>query len=237
MISKQIIRTMVVVFFTQLIVLGSAYSETWKIASLDWQPYSGSDLANQGNSVEKLKKLLKSEGIDLVVEFFPWLRAQKNATTKDYIGYFPAWPEEVKEGFVASPAVDYSYLGVLSNKESGVKWDNIDSVFSHNKIGVVQTYVYPKDIDAAIKKYPKNIDFSPDEVALVKKISIKRITVAITDPKVMLYNAEKLGLKNIVVINNSIEKKDLVIALRNDEENKKRIELIKHIIGKSAKAK
>jgi len=237
MISKQMIRMMVVVFITQLIALGSAYSETWKVASLDWQPYSGSDLANQGNSVEKLKKLLKSEGIDLVVEFFPWLRAQKNAKTKDYIGYFPAWPEEVKEGFVASPAVDYSFLGVLSYKGSGVTWGNIDSVFSHNKIGVVQTYVYPKDIDAAIKKYPKSIDFSPDEVALVKKTSLKRIAIAITDPKVMFYNAEKFGLKNIVVINNSIEKKDLVIALRNDEENKKRIELIKHIIEKNAKQK
>ena len=237
MISKQIIRIMMLIFITQLINLGNTYSETWKVASLDWQPYSGSDLANQGNSVEKLKKLFKSEGIELVVEFFPWLRAQKNAKTEDYIGYFPAWPEEVKEGFVASPAVDYSYLGVLSYKGSGSTWDNIDSVFSHNKIGVVQTYVYPKDIDAAIKKYPKNVDFSPDEVALVKKTSLKRISIAITDPKVMFYNAKKFGLRNIVVINNSIEKKDLVIALRNDEENKKRIELIKHIIEKNAKAK
>lgn len=237
MISKQIIRIMVVVLFTQLIVLSSASSETWKITSLDWQPYSGSDMANQGNSVEKLKKLLKSEGIDLVVEFFPWLRAQKNAKTKDYIGYFPAWPEEVKEGFVASPAVDYSFLGVLSYKGSGATWDNADSVFSHNKVGVVQTYVYPKDIDAAIKKYPQNVDFTPDEVALVKKTSFKRIAFAITDPKVMFYNAEKLGLKNIIAINNNIEKKELVIALRNDEENKKRIELIKHIIEKNAKPK
>jgi hypothetical protein len=47
MISKQMIRIVAVVFFAQLIALSSAYSETWKVASLDWQPYSGSDMSNQ----------------------------------------------------------------------------------------------------------------------------------------------------------------------------------------------
>lgn len=49
----------------------AAYAEeVWKITSLDWQPYSGADMATQGNSIQKLRELLKKEGITLQVDFF-----------------------------------------------------------------------------------------------------------------------------------------------------------------------
>lgn len=213
----------------------TASAETWKITSLDWQPYSGSDLSNQGNSVQKLKSLLKKEGIDLVVEFYPWERSQKLAGTKDYVGYFPAWPEEVDKGFTASAPVDWSNLGIMVNSDSSVKWKDIDDLFRNNVVGIVSTYVYPENVQQAMKKYPQNVDKSIDETELMKKLSGKRFSAALTDPDVMLYLAGKAGIKNVKVLNKSIERKPLVVAFRNGDDNKKRIEILNRLVKGSGK--
>lgn len=221
------------IIFTVILQLSvSAIAETWKVTSLDWQPYSGSDMSNQGNSVQKLKTLLKAEGIDLVVEFYPWERSKKLAETKDYIGYFPAWPEEVEKGFTASAAVDWSNLGVMVNSDSTIKWKDIDDLFKNNVVGIVSTYVYPENIQQAIKKYPKNVDKSLDETDLMKKLSGKRFAAALTDPEVMMYLANKAGIKNVKILNKSIVRKALVFALRNGEDNKKRAEILQKILKK-----
>jgi len=211
-------------------ITNSYAEEIWKIASLDWQPYSGSDMASEGNSIQKLRELLEKEGVTLKVDFFPWLRAKNKATKKDYIGYFPAWPEEVDKGFVASPAVDWSEVSILAQAENNVSFENIDDLFKKYKVGIVQTYVYPKVIDDAMHKYPDHVDRAPDEVSLLRKLSGGRHPVAITDPNVMLYLAAKEGISNVVAIDKIVIKKELVLAFRDDAENKSRIELLKKIL-------
>ncbi|MFZ5569159.1 MAG: hypothetical protein ACOZF0_02050 [Thermodesulfobacteriota bacterium] len=231
MISKRISLLLALTVCSVCLLVNPAHAETWKITSLDWQPYSGSDMANQGESVNKLKELLKKEGIDLVVEFYPWTRAQKLAQTKDYIGYFPAWPEEVKEGFVASPPVDWSYIGVMTYAGSAAKWESVDQLFSQYRVGIIDSYEYPKEIADAVKKYPDHVKLAGDETALVKMLASKtRFEVALTDPNVMQYHAKLQKMDNIQVLNPSIQKKELVISLRNDEANKKVIERLNKLL-------
>lgn len=223
------------IFVVILFVLGfqfSAIAETWKMTSLDWQPYSGSDMTNQGNSIQKLKTLLKTEGIDLLVEFYPWERSQMLAGTKDYVGYFPAWPEEVDTGFTASDPVDSSNIGILVNTDSTLVWKDIDTLVKNYKIGIISTYVYPELIEQAVKKYPANVDYSQTEGELMRKLSGKRFDAAITDPEVMIYTAQIVGVTNIKVLNKSIMSKPLVVAFRNGADNTKRVEILNKILKK-----
>lgn len=97
-------------FFISLTASGQT---VWKIASLDWEPYSGNTLHTEGNSIQKLRHELRKHNIELLVEFYPWKRAQKKAASAESIGYFPAWPEEVYAGFVASPAIDWSQIAIM----------------------------------------------------------------------------------------------------------------------------
>ncbi|MGD9731044.1 MAG: transporter substrate-binding domain-containing protein [Desulfamplus sp.] len=228
LIKRIIVSTIVVI-----ILATSSFceeKEIWKLTSLYWQPYSGKDMADQGKSIHKLRELLKKENITLIVDFFPWSRSKQYAKTEDYIGYFPAWVEEIDEGFVASPPVDWSELGVMKKKSSNVIFHDIDELFQKYKIGIIQTYVYPKNIVDAIQKYPDNVDKTPNEVSLVRKLSVGRHIAAITDPNVMLYLAAKEGISDIETIKGSVVKKALVIAIKNDKENKKRIELLEKIL-------
>jgi len=210
----------------------SVYSnaeETWKITSLNWEPYSGDTLTSQGNSIQKFRELLRQNGIRLLVEFYPWLRAQKKAKTKEFVGYFPAWPEEVAEGFIASPPVDWSEVGLMKKSDENITFKSIDDLVKKYKVGIVKTYIYPKEIADALKKYPNHADGSPNELSLLKKLGKGRIKVAVTDPNVMLHLATKEGIDNIELIK-VVMKKELVVALRNDDENKSRINLLKKLL-------
>lgn len=223
-------RLIISLLFTMVFALPSHAGETWKITSLDWQPYSGSELTNEGNSVQMLRELLSKEGIKLLVEFYPWKRAQKFAKKDDYVGFFPAWPEEVGSGFVASPPIDWSSINILKRTKETITFNNIDELFKNNKVGIVKTYVYPLIINKAMEKYPKNVDKSPSEASLLKKLSMKRIKVAITDPNVMIYLANKEGIDNIEP-GKEIMKKELVLAFRAGKDNEKRLKLLKKLLG------
>ena len=217
--------------FMVLLTTNCFAEETWKITSLDWQPYSGAELSNQGNSIQQLRQLLKKEDISLIVEFYPWKRAQSKAKTEEFIGYFPAWPEEVKKGFIASPAIDMSEIAIIKNTDSVVEYDNIEDLFSKYVVGLVMTYSYPKTIDKAAKNNPENVDNAPNEVALMKKLSGGRHPVAITDPNVIQYLADKNGVGNIQV-EEIVMKKELVISFSDTPENRKRIKLLKKLTDK-----
>lgn len=205
-------------------------AETWKITSLNWQPYSGAKLGNQGNSVQILRSLLEKKGIKLLVEFYPWKRAQHKAGSEGYVGYFPAWPEEVAEGFVASPPIDKSELGVLTRTDQDISYESMNSLFKKYRVGIVWTYVYPDKIVTAVQKHPRHVDKSSNETALMKKLSVGRIDVALTDPNVMLFLAGKKDIDNIKALDETIREKPLLLAFRDDPQNLKKLELLKKLL-------
>ncbi|NQZ07772.1 MAG: ABC transporter substrate-binding protein [Algicola sp.] len=211
-------------------------AQTWKITSLDWQPYSDSKAQNNGLSIQKLRTLLKKRNINLVVEFYPWLRAQELARQNpDYVGYFPAWPEEVKAGFIGSKPIDWSSIGVIGYKGVQINWQNPEALFSAHKVCIVSTYVFPADIEQAMKNHPANTVKSPDEATIVKMLSKKRCDVALTDPKVMHFNAKLQNLDNIQTLVPSIRTKALVVAFKDNEVNRARLKLLNEIVGESVK--
>ena len=207
--------------------------ETWKITSANWEPYSGVELINHGQSINKLKELLKKADIKLIVEFYPWNRAKKIVeNNSDYVGIFPAWPEDVFENAIISAAVDWSEISVLRRFDTQVSFSSIDELFKKYSVGIVISYIYPKVVNEAINKYPQHVDGSSNEIALLRKLSTGRDQVAITDPKVMLYLAQQQGINNVEVVE-KIMNKALVVAFRDDEENKKRLTLLNKLLHES----
>ncbi|MEC8428251.1 MAG: hypothetical protein VXZ35_07490, partial [Pseudomonadota bacterium] len=189
---------------------GEPSQPVWRMASLNWQPYAGAELVDQGSAVQKLRQVLAGADITLHVEFFPWKRAQELAKTDDYLGYFPAWPEEVYPGFIASDAVAWSQVGVLKKSGTEVSYSDVDDLFMKYRVGVVSTYTYPNVVAAAMQKYPQHVDGSMSEILLVRKLCGGRHPVAITDPRVMMYLAAQENITNIEPVG-LITQKELVV--------------------------
>ena len=218
------IKSLLTFFLAIAIAMPALAAEKWKITSLAWEPYSGKNLPDHGKSIVKLRQALQLSGIKLEVEFLPWARAKTTATQPGYIGYFPAWPEEVEENFVASPPIDWSEISIMARRRICIP-DNIDSLFARHIVGLVKTYQYPEEIDKAAKRYSDNVDQAPDENSLVRKLARGRCEVAITDPSVMKYYAKKNGIENIVVLK-QLFTTPLVVAIKKSEYSDRILEII-----------
>ena len=227
-----------IAFVTTTVMLLSSLpvhgKEVWKIASLNWEPYAAAQMASEGNAVQKLRRLLKKEGIELVVEFYPWKRAQREAKTGDYIGYFPAWPEEVYEGFIASAPVDWSEIGILKMSFTDVKFRSVKQLFEDYTVGVVDTYTYPKDIQDEINRHKYSVSGGASDTILLKKLAAERHQVAITDPLVMTYLAHQHGIAGVEVVK-VLERHPLVIAFRDEPDNLDKLALLNRLLAEQRK--
>lgn len=204
--------------------------EVWKVASLYWEPYSSGEMKTQGSSVEKLRSLLREADIELVVEFYPWKRAQRLAASDDFVGYFPAWPDEVQEGFIASPPIDWSWIAILARADSHYQYDSLNDLFSRYSVALVSSYVYPPRINGLVRQNPGKTAYVADEEALLTMLIHKRYDFAITDPYVMTYLADKRD-DYAIKVEKLLMKRSLVLAIKKDEKAASRVELLRKLLS------
>lgn len=125
--------------------------------------------------------------------------------------------------------MDYSHIGVVQRAGSRLLFNSLDDLFKNYRVGLVSTYVYPREVMSVAAKYPENLVYAPNELALLKMLSQGRQDCVITDPVVMDYLAEQEGT---VVVDTAkiLMRKELVLAFRDDEDNRARLELLNQLI-------
>ena len=222
-----------VLIFMLLIAVCSSRAhagDVWKITSLEWGIYSGQDMSNQGRSIHILRELLKEADIELIVEFYPWARSKRIAKRPDYVGYYPAWSEEVEDGFFASAPLDCSDLAAITYEDSGIVWRGLDALFLR-PVGLISSYAYPEYVTNLMAANKENVDYSSNEESLARKLSQKRFTVALTDPYVMFTVADDLDIDNLSILK-IVGSLDLVLAFRDSPENRRRNEVLMKLIKK-----
>lgn len=200
------------------------------VTSLNWQPYSDAQAADQGRAINRLRTLLSKRNIQLEVEFYPWKRAQELARTdKRYVGYFPAWPVEVAEGFIPSENIYWSEIAVLTQSQSEIEFSSLAALFQQYSVGLVSTYEYPEIVTKASQQAHQVIRVA-DEASLARMLASGRIAVAITDPNVMNYYVDQQGLPAVKTIR-ALGKEKLVLSFRDDEENRARKQLLDSLLN------
>ena len=60
-------------------------AETIQLTSLEWPPYTGSELPQQGASMAVVEAAFDAMGHDLEVRFLPWQRAVDQADRKSVV--------------------------------------------------------------------------------------------------------------------------------------------------------
>ncbi|MFE8072563.1 transporter substrate-binding domain-containing protein [Marinobacteraceae bacterium S3BR75-40.1] len=205
-------------------------AETWTITSLEWAPYSGKALPGQGTAISELRRVLATADIRLEVEFYPWKRARKYASQPGYVGYFPAWPDEVEDNFTASAPIQNSTIGVLYPASQPLQWTSLPGLFEKHNVGLIKSYVYPEPIESAAKTFPDNVRWAPHEKSLVRMLAEGRMDAAISDPAVMIYEATHNGVPHIQLKVQTLGEVPLVVSFANNEANQDRIELLNRLL-------
>jgi len=203
-----------------------AMADTVYLTSLDWPPYSGKALTEQGASVAVAKAAFKAMGHELEVEFFPWSRAVKLASESGskYMGYFPEYLYESEE-FVFSAPMGQGPLGLVEKSDKAISWSSLADL-SQYSIGVVQDYVNTEELDAMIAAGSIKAQVAPSDELNIQKVAGGRIDAAVIDVNVMNYllaNSPKLEKATGQVQMNSklLTNKDLFVAFKNTADGQK----------------
>lgn len=185
------------------------------VTTLEWPPFTCEKCPEQGAGAKVLRDVMKAEGVEVEFVFLPWSRAIAEGKTEKYIGYYPAWPEDVQEGFMASVSLFKSPLGFIEPKDKPLKWDQGLKDLKGKTIGSVQDYGNTKEFNDLIKEGVIKTEIVTSDDVNVKKVAGGRLDGAIIDinnAKWFLTTDFKAEAAKVNINPKIIDNKDLHLA-------------------------
>lgn len=202
--------------------LSHAKPEVWTVASLEWPPYVCEQCPEEGAGVKALRVALKSINVELKVLYLPWSRTLKEARSPHVIGFFPAWPEESRTAYTASPVLFRSPLGFIEPAGRPLQWQSLEDL-TGKRIGVVQDYGNTVEFNMAVRNRKIKTEIVTSDDINIKKVAANRIDGALIDlvnAKWFLKNDLK-DLENKVAYSPRVlSNKDLLIYFNAHNKNK-----------------
>ncbi|MCB1560279.1 MAG: transporter substrate-binding domain-containing protein [Xanthomonadales bacterium] len=164
-----------------------------RLATLEWRPYVGSDLPEQGYVAALARAVFAEQGIPLQIDFHPWERGLYLARAGEVDGLMP-------EYFDASRLADFTFsdpfpggpLVLFKRREDAIAFSVDPSVdqdaalrsLLDKRFGVVRAYVNTPALDAA--DYLLKEEFS-DDAANLRALVRGDIDLAVIDRRVADY--------------------------------------------------
>jgi len=230
-------RNVALILLLVLMPAGTLKAEVWRLTSLSWPPYAGSEVTRGGAGIEALRDVLTSMGDTLEVEFLPWSRAQRKAANEpDIVGYYPAWPSEVYDGFFASEVVFRSPVGFAELQDTPIHWQKLDDLVG-KRIAIVATYTYPDEFQALIDTGQLEVVKAESDAAALRMLARKRVDAVAIDKFVMVYllandPSLKRFAKHIRFDEKELVSYELVIAMRDTPPNRARAQKLQTALHK-----
>jgi polar amino acid transport system substrate-binding protein len=211
-----------------------AAAETWRVASLEWPPFTGGSLPEGGAGIAVLRAALKVEGIELQVDYFPWARAVLNSRNAIYAGLYPAWPEDVPAGFTPSVTIFKSPVGLVEPAAKPIPWNRLNDLSGYS-IGTVQGYGNTPEFMSLIRSGKIKTQIVDSDLTNVKKVAAGRIDAAFIDLTNLAYLLEHdaRGIAHKVQANKKpIDNKLLLLAINNKFYNPRASEILNRGVSK-----
>jgi len=159
-----------------------------KLSSLEWPPYIGAEMENQGYVAEAVRAAFERRGYRVEIEFFPWNRAVAMAHDVKVYGYFPEYySDEVAKDYILSEKFPGGPVGFFKRKDKDISFAKLEDLKGY-RIGVVKGYVNTAEFDAA--SYLTK-DESVDDLMGLKKLLAGRTDLFFCDKFVGNYIGKK----------------------------------------------
>ncbi|HVN71343.1 MAG TPA: transporter substrate-binding domain-containing protein [Desulfomonilia bacterium] len=170
--------------FIFIFMTGTVYAGNLNVATLDWEPYVGRTLTNQGFNTEIVTEAFKRAGYTVKIDFMPFDKAIEEATEGKYDAVYPEYySKERAQNFVYSYFFSNSLLVLYKRRSSAIIYKTLKDL-SPYKIGVVKEYINPDEFDKAT--YLKKVEDESDEVNL-RKLAKGELDLIVIDKLVAQY--------------------------------------------------
>jgi len=158
------------------------------LASLEWLPYVGAQLDQEGWSGFVADLAARQFGYRTKIEYFPWTRAmQLGMKDPQYAGYFPAYytEERARQCHFSAP-IGSSTVGFAYLRNAPLQWNALQDLASL-RVGVVAGFSNGPAFDNAVRDGKLNPDASPSDMLNLRKLLAGRVDAVVIDKLVLRY--------------------------------------------------
>jgi polar amino acid transport system substrate-binding protein len=172
------------------------------ITTLDWEPYIGSSICQQGWVQQLTIALLASQDYEIISTFYPWARTIANAEAGNadilYPEYFiePDAPSDIFTGtkrqdhLAISEKIPGGPITFIKRKGEKDKYGGDLLNLKGAAIGVVRGYQNTPEFDSLMDQNFFNIDEVTDDLTNIRMLMARRVNLIIGDPSVIYYSVE-----------------------------------------------
>lgn len=183
--KRKIGAIVTVLFIINLsIIKSNAYSKEVSIATINFEPYYGEKMQNDGFIAEIVREALKSIGLSCCLKYYPWARAVKTVQSGKAEILMTLWYRKDREKYFyySSPLpsnkiVFYRKIGTFHTFNG---WESLKKY----TIGGVRDYTYPEQFKSLDMQYTRN------DVLNMKKLGAGRIDLIIIDEAQAKYHLD-----------------------------------------------
>ncbi len=183
------------IFIAALLVSGwmvteSVSRETIRLATVQWEPYYGRGLKNQGYISEITRKAFERAGYEVEIRFMPWKRAIHDTKNGHYDGLMGLYhTKERAEWLNYSESIAAIRIVLFSHKEKDITYSKLSDLKPY-KIGIERGFAYTEEFDSAdfLQKEPVR-----EGMLNYKKLLKGRIDLVAASEKVFLHMVNSKG--------------------------------------------
>ncbi len=167
--------------------LPTSAAEPVRLASLEWEPYVGPKLRQQGYVSALIRAAFEAEGVGVKIEFYPWARALHLARSGEVDGLMPEYYNASREadfafseGFPGGPLVLYKRKAdaIAFAADPQQQAEVALRALKAYRIGVVRGYLNTPAFDAADYLIKEE---ASDDATNLRKLAFGRIDLAVID--------------------------------------------------------
>ena len=148
-----------------------------RLATLEYPPYSSTQLDGGGSIVELTRRAFATQGYTPQIDFLPWARVRAELRSGSYQGALALWPQEIKEeDLTASRPLFYSQLGLFARKQAPVSFTRLEDLRGR-KVGIVRGYGYPPRILASGIVAEEAVD----DISNLRKLAARRFDLVLLE--------------------------------------------------------
>jgi polar amino acid transport system substrate-binding protein len=161
-----------------------------RLASLEWEPYIGAKMPDQGYVAALIRAAFADQGVRVEIEFYPWARALHLARTGAVDGLMPEYFNASRENefeysaaFPGGPLVLYRRHGdaIAFATDPVQHQDAALRALKSKRFGVVRGYLNTPVFDAATYLTKEE---ASDDATNLRKLVYGRIDLAVIDRRV-----------------------------------------------------
>ena len=204
-------------------VMAQSALKPMRLSTLEWPPYNGLLLPQEGISTRVANVVAKAAGYRLMSAYFEWtVTMQKGEKDPGFDGYFPEYfSKEREQACYLSGPMGTSVLGIASLKRNPVTWKSLPDLNS-TKLGVVDGYSNGEAFDQAIKEKRQPVELAASDAVNIKKLLDGKLAGVVIDKNVLAYTLSRTGGADRVVFGSkSIAELSLHICFKRTPEGKK----------------